>query len=105
MSKQKLTLLFAVPIFALIMICTACEHSGGVAVYVRTPPPPPLAETIVVAPGPGYFWVPGYQSWNGNRYVWVPGHYERAPYGRHVWVPGRWVHNGHGWYWREGHWR
>ena len=28
---------------------------------------------------PGYVWVPGYRAWDGYRYVWHRGHWERAP--------------------------
>ena len=42
----------------------------------RTPPPPPLAEPVVVAPGPGYFWM-------GGTWLWLDG----------------------GWRWRHGYWR
>jgi hypothetical protein len=81
--------------------------------------PAPLVETIPVAPGPSYHWVPGYWMWNG-RWVWVRGHYvagvvppmpavivETPPAspgpgwfwvrGHYVWVPFRWV-------WTPGHW-
>jgi hypothetical protein len=40
---------------------------------------------VYVSPGyynsyPGYVWVSGQWWWNGWRYVWRPGHYERIPY-------------------------
>jgi hypothetical protein len=104
MSLRKLPFL-ATGILASVLFFTGCYHSASVGVYVSTPPPPPIAETIVVSPGPGYYWVPGYQSWNGVRYVWSPGHWERVPVGRRRWIPGHWAHNGRGWYWIEGHWR
>ena len=27
---------------------------------------------------PGYVWVPGHRAWDGYRYVWYRGHWERA---------------------------
>jgi hypothetical protein len=82
----------------------ACVSPRG-RVYVRVGPPAPIVEARVVAPGPGYYWVPGYHTWNGVAYVWVPGRYVRPPRARAVWVPGRWVRERRGWYWVEGRWR
>jgi hypothetical protein len=65
------------------------------AAIVETPPPP----------APGRIWEPGYWSWNGATYVWVPGHYAVAPYPGAVWVAGRWVPHGPRWMWADGHWR
>lgn len=64
---------------------------------IEPPPPPPVA--------PGYVWQPGYWSWNGVQYVWVPGAYALAPYAGAVWVPGVWVAGPGGYVWRAGHWR
>jgi WXXGXW repeat (2 copies) len=76
-----------------------------VRVHVLGPPPPPLAEVVSSAPGPGYVWVTGYYHWDGAGYVWVPGRWVLPPPGRHAWVPGMWVED-HGRYvWRDGHWR
>jgi len=82
----------------------ACAAPRG-RVYVRVAPPPPIVEARIVSPGPGYYWVPGYHTWNGAAYVWVPGRWTRPPRARAVWIPGRWVRERHGWYFVEGHWR
>lgn len=86
---------------------TACASAGPRGrVYVRVGPPAPLVETRVVAPGPGYVWVPGYHSWDGRAYVWRPGRWDRGPRANARWVPARWVRDRrHGWYLVEGHWR
>lgn len=68
-------------------------------------PPPPHMEHYGPPPGPGFIWVAGYQSWNGNGYVWVPGHYEQPPRPRAVWVPHHWQHRHGSWIMIEGHWR
>ena len=73
-------------------------------VVVAQPPPPPPAETIVVAPGPGYVWIGGEWIWNGH-WVWVAGHWGYPPRPRAVWVHGYWYHGPHGWYRSAGHWR
>jgi hypothetical protein len=88
-----------------IAVSSACAAPRG-RIYVRVGPPAPIVETRVVAPGPGYFWLPGFYSWNGSAYAWRPGRWERAPRARAVWVPGRWVREQRrGWYFVEGHWR
>jgi outer membrane lipoprotein SlyB len=73
-------------------------------VVVAQPPPPPPAETIVVAPGPGYVWIGGEWAWNGG-WIWVAGHWGYPPYPRAVWVRGYWYQGQHGWHRAAGHWR
>jgi hypothetical protein len=89
---------------ATIAASPACAAPRG-RLYVRVGPPDPIVETRIVAPGPGYIWVPGYHTWNGSAYVWAPGRWDRPPRPRAVWVPARWVHERRGWYLVEGHWR
>lgn len=72
---------------------------------VAVSPPAPLAETAPPPPAPGYVWNPGYWSWNGIKYVWVPGRYVVAPFPHARWIGGRWVHRGHRWAWVDGRWR
>jgi len=43
----------------------------GTAPADQTPPPPPV-EVITVAPGPDYYWTPGYWGWNGG-WIWIGG--------------------------------
>ena len=51
-------------------------------------PPPLPAEVIPVAPGPDYYWIPGYWGWNGG-WIWIGGSWGfRGGYG--------W--GGRGWY-------
>ena len=71
---------------------------------VAQAPPPPLAQTVVVAPGPGYIWVGGEWIWNGG-WVWRAGYWAYPPHPRAVWVPAYWHRGPHGWYCRPGHWR
>lgn len=72
-------------------------------------PPPPQAEVVPAPPvaGPGAYWAwrPGFWRWNGRRYIWVPGHYARAPRAAAVWAPGAWVFVGGRYVWHPGHWR
>ena len=71
---------------------------------VTVAPPPPQREVVVVRPGPGFVWTPGYWAWNG-RWVWVGGQWVRPPRPRAVWVSGRWVRRGPGFVWVGGRWR
>ena len=64
-------------------------------------PPPPAIE--VVAPRPGYVWVEGGFEWRYDRYVRVPGHWERERPGRR-WQPGRWEPQGDHHVWVRGGW-
>ena len=53
-----------------------------------SPPPPPLVEPVVVAPGPGYFWVNGTWLWFNGGWTWRHGYWRGGPhygYGRHYW--------------------
>jgi hypothetical protein len=70
------------------MINTATQlPPAEVAGVVGVPPPPPMVETVVVAPGPDYIWVGGLWGWHGDRWIWHPGYWHRPmyppAYGRH----------------------
>ena len=89
---------------AALLSVVAPAHAARVVVRVA---PPPLIVEPIPAPSPrGYYtWRPGYWSWAGARYVWMPGLYVAAPRVGAVWVPGRWVAGGRGWVWVGGRWR
>ncbi len=67
-------------------------------------PPAPQTETVVVAPGPGYVWVPGNWEWHG-RWVWVGGFWAVPPHPAAVWVEGYWSRGPYGWHRVPGYWR
>jgi hypothetical protein len=74
-------------------------------------PPPPVVEKVVVAPGPGYVWVPGAWMWQdggaheNGRWIWVAGYWSVPPAPQAHWVPGYWERtNFGGRRWRDGHW-
>jgi outer membrane lipoprotein SlyB len=71
---------------------------------VEQAPPPPQTDAVVVAPGPGYIWVPGAWEWRG-RWVWAGGYWALPPYPGGVWVEGYWVHGPYGWHRVPGRWR
>jgi WXXGXW repeat (2 copies) len=84
---------------------TACLATPRGRLYVRVGPPAPIVEARIVAPGPGYEWVPGFYRWDGRGYLWVVGRYELPPRARARFVEGHWAHERQGWYFVEGHWR
>ena len=89
---------------ASVLATTACAGASG-RVYIRSGPPPLRTEAVLVSPGHGYVWTPGYYNYAGGGYVWVGGRYERAPRARARWVPSHWERDRRGWYFVEGHWR
>ena len=90
---------------AALLAFTLPPAASNAQVYVRIGPPAPIVEHRPVAPGHGYVWIAGYHRWDGARYVWVPGRWDRPPRRRAVWVPHHWVHRRGGWVLVEGHWR
>jgi len=54
---------------------TDSEPSAG-QVMAQTPVTP--RDEPGPSPGEGFEWVLGYWHWDGARYVWVPGRWERA---------------------------
>ena len=98
--RSFLSVLCAAP-----LTLVAASSIARVGVVVGFAPPAPIAEVVPPPPAPGYIWQPGYWSWNGVQYVWVPGGYVVAPYVHAAWVPGAWVRHRPGWVWIAGHWR
>ena len=97
MRKRLMGSIFA----GCLMVCSAMAAD----VIIRVAPPRPLVEQRVVAPGPGYVWIPGFHRWDGRAYGWVPGRWERPPRPHAHWVAHRYVRRGGGWVYVEGHWR
>jgi len=79
--------------------------AGGYAFYATTPPPPIRSEARGIAPGAGYVWIDGYWGYNGGRYAWVAGRWDRPPRGRSRWESGRWETRKGRYQYRQGHWR
>jgi hypothetical protein len=74
-------------------------------VVVSEEPPPPIAEVVAVAPGPGFFWIGGYYHWSGARWVWYRGHYERPPRPGAAWIRARYEVRGGRRVYIRGFWR
>jgi hypothetical protein len=77
------------------------QPSAAVAPH---PPPPRRAEIPPPAPSPQALWKFGHWSWNGQRYVWMPGHYVQRPSPTANWIPDYWEQAPGGWMWVEGQW-
>lgn len=84
---------------------TTAPVDNPVPVATTTAPPAPVAETVVVAPGPGYVWVGGEWLWGPTGWYWAPGRWVWPPYPGAIWVGGYWHYGPHGWARYGGHWR
>lgn len=74
-------------------------------VVVNLPPPPPPVETPPARrPFPDAVWVPGRYDLQGNRYVYVPGQWQRPPERDSVWIEPAYVRGPNGYYAQPGHW-
>jgi hypothetical protein len=96
MKKFALTLLLA---------ATLSPVASFGQIVVRVGPPAPIVERRGPAPGREFVWIDGYHRWDGARYVWVPGRWDRPPHPGAHWVAHRWVHRNGGYVMVEGHWR
>ena len=90
---------------ALLFALTLCPAASFAQIVVRVGPPAPIVERRGPPPERGFVWIDGYHRWDGNRYVWTPGRWERPPHEHAVWVAHRWEHRHGGWVLKEGHWR
>jgi hypothetical protein len=82
--------------------------SGGAAMAQTFAPPPPVAEAGPPPPPPGpasrFYLAPGYYTWTGGQYVWVPRHWIPIRVGAR-WVPPHWGVGPLGrWHFIPGHW-
>jgi hypothetical protein len=90
---------------AALLGITLLPAAVNAQIYVQVRPPVAVVERPGPPPGPGYVWIAGYHRWDGARYVWVPGRYDRPPRPGAHWVAHRWEHRHGGWVLVEGHWR
>jgi hypothetical protein len=60
----------------------------GNEVVVAQAPPMPVVETMTIAPGPGFVWIPGVWAWRGQ-WVWDRGHWAHPPEAGAIWVAPR----------------
>jgi hypothetical protein len=77
---------------------------GQISVTIGTPPPPIRYEARPAMPGNGFVWVDGYWGIRKNRYVWMPGGWQRPPYPGAYWVKPAYNRYNKGWQMQQGHW-
>ncbi len=92
-SSIFLALSSSVPAFAQI----------NINLEVGSPPPSARYEQAPRYLPAGYVWVPGYWSWEHNRYVWIDGYKIKDRPG-YIWVPSRWERHGKKWHMVRGTW-
>jgi hypothetical protein len=90
---------------AALLALTFLPAASYAQIIVRVAPPAPIVERRPPPPDRGYVWIAGYHNWDGARYVWVPGRWDRPPQPGQRWVAHRWVHRGDHWELQQGHWR
>jgi hypothetical protein len=99
----------------------ASDVERDLTVHAPTPPPAPRAEaapppvispTPSVQPAPVRFslppavvWTPGFWQWDGARWVWVAGAWQRPPTPSATWRPDRWQPRGAGAVFLPGGWK
>lgn len=88
---------------AALSACVIAPAPGYYGAVVATAPPALQVETVGVAPYPGAFWISGGWFWEGGRYAWHRGYWER-PRAGYRWEPHRWERDRDGWRERPGHW-
>jgi len=74
------------------------------AIETREAPPPLPEYDQPMAPGPDYYWTPGYWAWGPEGYYWVPGDWVEAPWVGAVWTPPYWAFNNDFYLFHAGYW-
>jgi hypothetical protein len=69
-----------------------------------TAPPPLPTDDQPPCPEEGYLWTPGYWTWNGAAYDWVPGVWVSPPRVGVLWTPGYWAYASTAFVFHRGYW-
>jgi YXWGXW repeat-containing protein len=80
---------------------------AGIALIVTAPtsaPPPVRAEHPGSAPYKDAVWVDGRWGWDKGQYVWITGHWQKAPHGFSHWKQGAWSKKNGSWFFNTGQW-
>jgi|CZKI01.1.fsa_nt_gi hypothetical protein len=81
------------------------EATSRVAMPQMPPPPAAQADYVTPQPTPSALWIAGYNTFDGYRYGWVPGHWEIPPPGVNEFVRPHWVYRGGQYVFIRGYWR
>jgi len=118
---MKKTMFGILPVVASVILSGCASHHQAMVVTTDEPvtttrttrtvvvteaPPAPRTEVEGPAPDAAHTWIGGYWMHSGDRWVWVPGHWESRPRVNATWIPGHWDKDptGKGWVWTPGHW-
>ena len=91
-------------LLGIVMVGGLAFDTAAQEVIVTVRPPHAVSENRGPRPGREHIWVSGYHRWDGHRYEWVAGRWERPPRPRAHWVAHHWVKRRGGWVLVEGHW-
>src|ERR1700730_19436037 len=92
-SLAPLALLVFVP-----MPAGAQPGPPGIEIRIaHSAPPRARYERIPARPDRDSVWIKGYSHWDGNRWGWVNGRWERPAQPNHRWVAPRYVREGRAW--------
>jgi YXWGXW repeat-containing protein len=88
---------------ALIALSSAAMPAAAqININIGVAPPAPRYE-LVPAARSGYVWAPGFWRWEGQRHVWMDGHWLEARPGSR-WVADRWEPRDGRHYYHPGKW-
>ncbi len=68
-------------------------------------PPAPVADVVTAAPASNALWIPGFWSFDGQRYAWVAGHWEIPPPMAQAYVVAHWERRPEGYAFVQSYWR
>ncbi len=91
---------------ALVLAACAGSPTPSFNGLSMVPPPDPVPEEKLLADDPVHeIWVPGYWSYDGRDFSWVPGRLTVRPNPTAVWSNDRWERRGYGWAHVGGYWQ
>ena len=67
-------------------------------------PPKARSEHRPGRPGRDYVWVDGFWHWEGSRWGWIPGRWDRPTEHGAKWVKARYAREGSVWRYEPAHW-
>ena len=91
-------------VWYLVLAIALVSFASCTATYMVRERPAEVIYERPMAPSREHIWITGDWFWEGGRYTWHEGHYERRRQG-YRWEEGRWQNAKGGWKWNKGHWR
>ena len=76
---------------------------AAIATIVATEPPVVVDVGYYGEQRPGYVWVNGRQTWNGNAWIWAPGFWQPERTG-YYWIQPEWEQRGDQYVYVDGQW-